>query len=63
MLVGEKRTGAAHSGLHLVQNQQGAMLGGDVAGGGEVAIGRDDAAGPVISAMRIKIAGPLYGRP
>ena len=42
VLVGEKRAGAAHSGLHLVEHQQRAVLGGDLAGGHQVAGGRDD---------------------
>ena len=42
VLVGEKRAGAAHSGLHLVEDQQCAVPRGDLAGGGQVALGRDD---------------------
>ena len=40
VLVGEKRSGAAHSGLHLVEHQQRAVLGGDLAGRDQVAGGR-----------------------
>ena len=47
MLVREKRSGTAHSGLDFVENQQRAVPGGDVAGGRQVAVGRhDDAALP-----------------
>ena len=42
MLVGEKGAGAADSGLHLVEHQQGAVPGGDLPGGGKIALGRDD---------------------
>lgn len=49
MLVGEKRSGAAHPGLHLVEHQQGAVPRGDIARGGQVSLGRDDdAALPMI---------------
>ncbi len=44
-VVGEPRAGAAHAGLHLVEPEQRAVLVGDRAGGGEVALGRDDDAG------------------
>ena len=42
VLVGEKGSGAAHSGLHLVEHQQGAVPGRDFACCGQVALGRDD---------------------
>ncbi len=42
VLVGEKRSGAAHSGLHLVEHQQRSVLGGDLTGRHDVAGGRDD---------------------
>ena len=42
VLVGEKRSGAAHSGLHLVEHQQGAVPRRDIARGGQIALGRDD---------------------
>ena len=42
VLVGEERSGAAHSGLHLVEHQQRAVPRGDLAGGHQVARGRDD---------------------
>ena len=43
--VGEPGAGAADAGLHLVEPQQRAVLVGDLAGGREVAVGRDDDAG------------------
>ena len=47
MLVCEERTGAAHPGLHLVEDQQRAVAGGDIARRREIAVGRhDDAALP-----------------
>ncbi len=47
VLVREKRSGAAHSGLHLVEDQQRTVPGGDLAGGRQVAVGwHDDAALP-----------------
>ena len=47
VLVREKRSGTAHSGLHLVEDQQRTVAGGDVASGRQVAVGRhDDAALP-----------------
>ena len=37
VLVGEKRAGAAHPGLHFVEDQQRAVRGGDLARGDQVA--------------------------
>ncbi len=36
VLVGEKCSGAADTGLHLVEDQQRAVAGGDLAGGGQI---------------------------
>jgi len=38
--VGEPLPGAADAGLHLVDDEQGAVRAGDLAGGGEVALGQ-----------------------
>ena len=40
-----QRAGAADAGLHLVEPEQRAVVGGDPPGGGEVAVGRHDDAG------------------
>ena len=44
-LVREPGSGAADPGLHLVDHQQRAVCGGDLAGRGEVAVGSRDHAG------------------
>ena len=61
-VVGEPATGAADAGLHLVDPQQRAVLGGDPPGGGEVALGRDDHAGLALDRLEHDGRG-VVGRP
>jgi hypothetical protein len=42
MLVGEKCAGAAHSGLHLVEHQQRAVLGRDLPRRNQITGGRNN---------------------
>ena len=44
--------GAADPGLHLVEPEQRAVLVGDAAGGGQVALGRDDDAGLALDRLQ-----------
>ncbi len=42
VLVSEKSTGAAHSGLHLVEHQQSTVPRRDISRGSQITLGRDD---------------------
>ena len=60
VLVREPAAGAADAGLHLVEPEQRAVVGGDPPGGREVAVGRDDDAGLALDRLE-EDGGGLVG--